>query len=254
MVALTYTPSHPAAAPGPDAHRSGAGRDLRGHVAPDVTEVALDLHAQGSVEATLERIVTTVGLTVPCDDAGVLLVASREGASTAACTSATVERAHDLQLELDEGPCLDAIDAESGHFLVHDTATDERWPRWGPAVAALGYRSVLSIRLATLERRYGSLNLYAQGPSSFDLADLGRGVAFGRLASVALAVAQDHDGLQRAIDARRMIGIAMGILMERYDLAADPAFEVLRRYSQHHNVKLRDVARSVVEHGALPDD
>lgn len=215
--------------------------------------MALDLHAQGSSEATLERIVTTVGLTVPCDDAGVLLVVSRDGASTAATTSSGVERAHELQLELDEGPCLDAIDAESGHFLVHDTATDERWPRWGPAVADLGYRSVLSIRLATRERRYGSLNLYAHPPSSFDLADLGRAVAFGRLASVALAVAQDHDGLQRAIDARRMIGIAMGILMERYDLATDPAFEVLRRYSQHHNVKLRDVARSVVERGELPD-
>jgi hypothetical protein len=31
--------------------------------------------------------------------------------------------------------------------------------------------------------------------------------------------------------------------MERYDLDADQAFAVLRRYSQTHNTKLADLAR-----------
>jgi AmiR/NasT family two-component response regulator len=37
----------------------------------------------------------------------------------------------------------------------------------------------------------------------------------------------------------------MGILMERHRLSEDEAFGVLRRLSQEHNVKLRDVARRV---------
>ncbi|MCW2799640.1 MAG: hypothetical protein JWQ70_1112, partial [Aeromicrobium sp.] len=59
-------------------------------------------------------------------------------------------------------------------------------------------------------------------------------------------------GLQRAIDARKLIGQAQGILMERFDLDADRALEFVRRQSQHHNVKLRSVAEWVVANRALP--
>jgi AmiR/NasT family two-component response regulator len=41
--------------------------------------------------------------------------------------------------------------------------------------------------------------------------------------------------------------------MERYGLDADHAFEVLRRYSQNGNVKLRNVAQMVVDSRELPD-
>ena len=49
---------------------------------------------------------------------------------------------------------------------------------------------------------------------------------------------------------RPAIEQAKGALMVSYGLDADDAFLLLRRYSQHVNVKLRDVARAVVE--ALP--
>jgi AmiR/NasT family two-component response regulator len=44
----------------------------------------------------------------------------------------------------------------------------------------------------------------------------------------------------------------MGILMERFDLDSDRAFEVLKRYSQDHNRKLRDVAVELIETRKLP--
>jgi len=40
--------------------------------------------------------------------------------------------------------------------------------------------------------------------------------------------------------------------MERYDLEEDRAFEVLRRYSQDHNLKLREVAEQLVSTRKLP--
>jgi AmiR/NasT family two-component response regulator len=46
----------------------------------------------------------------------------------------------------------------------------------------------------------------------------------------------------------------MGILMERFDLDPDQAFDVLRRYSQTHNRKLRDVAQDLIDTRHLPSN
>jgi len=58
--------------------------------------------------------------------------------------------------------------------------------------------------------------------------------------------------LWQAIDARKLIGQAQGILMERFDLDDERAFEVLRRYSQNTNTKLNEVARALVHTRTLP--
>ena len=71
-------------------------------------------------------------------------------------------------------------------------------------------------------------------------------------AAVALANARQTENLWVAIDARKLVGQAQGILMERFDLDADQAFAVLLRYSQHRNLKLRAVADLLVKHRQLP--
>jgi AmiR/NasT family two-component response regulator len=59
--------------------------------------------------------------------------------------------------------------------------------------------------------------------------------------------------LQAALRSRELIGQAQGILMERERISADAAFDVLRRASQHLNVKLFEVAETLVETGESPD-
>ena len=59
--------------------------------------------------------------------------------------------------------------------------------------------------------------------------------------------------LQAALATREMIGQAQGILMERERITPDQAFDILRRASQHLNVKLRDVAQNLVDTGERPD-
>jgi AmiR/NasT family two-component response regulator len=50
-----------------------------------------------------------------------------------------------------------------------------------------------------------------------------------------------------------MIGQAQGILMERERISADAAFDILRRASQHLNIKLRVVAQNLVDTGERPE-
>ncbi|MDQ3155249.1 MAG: GAF and ANTAR domain-containing protein [Actinomycetota bacterium] len=214
-------------------------------------EMALDLHAEPTAERTVNRIAEYAKIAISCNESGIMLVHARNRIETAAATSKRVGESHNLQIFHDEGPCLDAIE-QPGSFLVNNTATDARWPKWGPAVAELGLLSALCIRLETKDRRYGSLNLYADHVDAFDADALAVAEIFARHASVALAAAHSEEGLQLAVDARKLIGQAQGILMERFDIDPERAFDVLRRFSQAHNVKLREVARQVVENRQLP--
>jgi GAF domain-containing protein len=216
------------------------------------SQMALELHEQPTAEDTIERITEYAMVATGCDDAGVLLVHARNQIETASATSARVGEAHNLQIIHDEGPCLDSIEGDA-MYLSPDVSVDGRWPKWGPAVADLGIRSAMSLRLETRSRRYGSLNLYANRFNAFDDDDLAVATIFVRHASVGLANAHNEEGLQVAIDARKLIGQAQGILMERYDLDEDRAFEFLRRQSQAHNVKLRHVAEWVVQHRGSPE-
>ena len=216
-------------------------------------DMALELHAEPTAERTVDRIAEYAKAGMRCDDAGILLVHSRRRIETAAATSERAEKAHTLQTDLDEGPCLDALTGDESFYLIDDTAVDPRWPRWGSIVAELGVRSVISVRLETRARRYGSLNLYCATPGMFGIDDVAVASIFARHASIALATSQETDGLQKAMDARKVIGIAMGILMERYEIEPDRAFDVLQRYSQSHNIKLREVAQEVADRRALPD-
>lgn len=215
-------------------------------------QMALDLHDASTAEQTIDKIAEYAQLATDCDDAGIMLVHARRQIETAAATSDRVGESHNLQIIHDEGPCLDGLGG-TGAYISGDVGADPRWKKWGPSVAALGLNSVLSIRLETSNRRYGSLNLYAERFNAFDADDLAVAAIFVRHAAVALANAHNEEGLQVAIDARKLIGQAQGILMERFDLDADRAFEFLRRQSQDHNAKLRYVAEWVVENRAKPD-
>ena len=72
------------------------------------------------------------------------------------------------------------------------------------------------------------------------------------LAATSFAEREQH--LRRAVDSHEEIGQAVGILVERHRWTPTTAFEQLKRTSQDHNIKLREVAQRVIESGAVPGD
>ncbi|MEP7161520.1 MAG: GAF and ANTAR domain-containing protein [Dermatophilaceae bacterium] len=220
--------------------------------ASDFADIAQVLHAQEDVDQTLHGIVELACATVNSDMCGVMVVHGRNKVVTAAVTDELVRRVDNLQLECGEGPCLEAMDDHTS-FIIADTATETRWPTWCRAVLELGIRSVVSVRLFTQSGTIGSINIYSSQPHHFDTDDAAVAAVFAGHASVALAAAQTESGLRAAMDGRHVIGLAQGMLMERFDLSTDQAFSVLRRYSQDRNMKLRSVAAHVVESRKLPD-
>jgi hypothetical protein len=217
--------------------------------------LASQLLSESDKEVTAQTIVDRgLELVDEARDVSLTVTTGRAGFQTLAATGAAAEAADHLQYELGEGPCVEAADCR-GWFRSGDVSTDPRWPRWGPGAGELGLRSVLAVRLVTPTDRIGAaLNFYTDvtgafvDPETVDLAQV-----YAVHAANALSAAQLVSGLQTALTSRHTIGLAQGILMERYRLDREHSFELLRRTSSVHNVKLREVAEGVVDTGVLPD-
>lgn len=221
--------------------------------AEELAEMAVSLHDEPTLEETIERVLDYALKAVDCAYAGVIFVHAKSRVETVAATSPIVAELDKVQLEHGEGPDIDVLSDPRHSVLVDDTTRDERWPRWAEAVAEAGVRSMLGIRLHTTATTIGSLNLYDTRPNHFTEEDRDVAHIFARHAAVALSSARETANLWKAIDARRLIGQAQGILMERFDMDADQAFAVLRRYSQDHNVKLHVVAERLISTRTLTE-
>jgi GAF domain-containing protein len=227
-------------------------------LAKSLSESAGALFSAGSVEETLQRIVDVAVDTIDgCDLAGVFLVVD-ERVTTPAASEPLVTALDALQFEADEGPCLDAV-SEGTIFYATELEDDDRWPRFGPAAGATGVRSLLAYPLL-IDGTAAALNLYARLPVAYGASDRAKGLLLATLAGHALRSAQarqdaknQSDQLSQALVTRGVIGQAQGILMERERITADQAFSVLRRASQHLNIKLRDLAQTLVDTGEKPD-
>jgi hypothetical protein len=188
-----------------------------------------------------EHLVALAAQLLPVDDAGLVWVGATAVEHVA--TSAVGDEV--LRELLDLGDDVEPT-------LLHDVHEAVDPPPWVAPLHRRGLRSVMLSPLVVDERRHGWLHLWSRRPAAFSATDLVRAEVLATVSAAALAVSLDRDGLLRAVEARQVIGVATGVLSERYDLPTDRAFGVLVRYSQHLNVKLREVARTVVDTGDLP--
>ncbi|MER6065494.1 GAF and ANTAR domain-containing protein [Streptomyces sp. NPDC001792] len=222
--------------------------------AQQMATMARDLLAQDSVDATLRRITgSATELVEGCDAAGVLILRGKR-VETLAPTDRLVIDSDQLQERLQEGSCFDAARTHLGErvFRIADFAAEhQRWPSYAPPARELGLGSMMGFLLFTEDEDLGALNLYSCRPGAFTEVSETAGWLLASHAAVAFSSARTHAQMEQAVATRHVIGEAMGILMGSHHLTQDQAFGVLRRYSQEHNVKLREVARQVCEKGSL---
>jgi GAF domain-containing protein len=222
------------------------------------TEVARSLFLAGRVEDILARAVDLSVVTIEaCEFAGAFLLAG-DSVSAQVGTDPIVDEVDALQLSIGQGPCLDAV-AQKLTFYADELGTDPRWPEFGREAEAKGLRSLLALPMAT-DGTLGALNLYARYPQAFGVIDRARGLLLASMVRFACSAARSHEDEERraenlhaALITRELIGQAQGILIERERISADQAFHVPRQASQHLNVKLREVARDLVDTGERPD-
>jgi len=217
--------------------------------------IASSIRAFEDYEQTLRQITETAVDTVDGCEAASLSLLERGAPLTRAATSPLASQGDRLQYDESEGPCLDAAMQERW-LDTPDVATDQRWPRsCGRMHRELGVGSMFSCRLtldAAPKQTLGGLNLYATDRDAFDHDDRMLAILLSSMAGVVVDASRRQAQLRAALESRQVIGEAVGILRHQSKLSSDEAFEVLIRASQRMNVKLRDIARRIVQ--ATPDD
>lgn len=197
---------------------------------------------------------SAVSLMDGCDHAGFTVSLSSGLITRAGSPGSVVSRANELQQEMGEGPCLDALRDEET-IISRDLSVEPRWPLWASRVhRELGVRSMMSLLVyREKQRSFGALSLYAEQGHRFEADDWAIGQALAGHISVILTAERQIDQLGTAVHTRTSIGQAQGILMERLQLNADQAFDFLRRLSSVSNRKLADVAEDIARTRDVPD-
>ncbi|MBB5834887.1 GAF and ANTAR domain-containing protein [Kribbella italica] len=215
--------------------------------------LAVELHDASGVDDTVEAVVQFALQALNCTYAGLALSTRGQASEIAAVTDPVVADVYTLQIDTEDGPLVTSL-RDRSTVLIRDTHTDERWPKWAAKVSALGVRSVLDVPLMLGDdaRTVGVLGLYSPEPDAFGPDDEAIAEILARHATIAVATARHEETMALAVDARKLVGMAMGILMERFDIDGDRAFAILKRYSQDTNTKLRDVAQELVDTRRLP--
>lgn len=197
-------------------------------------------------EAALETLAASAAKNVPGTDFVSITVRSRdEPLRTVAATDPLAEQADTMQYQLGEGPCYAAVTFKR-FVLVNDLAATAEFPRYGPKAVELGIGAQAAIQLLQ-DGNSAGLNLYARTSGAFDGSTVHIAELFATHAGALLGYADQVEQLSEALHTRTDIGMAVGILMARYEIDRHQAFAFLTRNSQNRNIKVRDLAQRVID-------
>ena len=158
-----------------------------------------------------------------------------------------------LEIQNDEGPCLDCY-RDGRPVLIGDLAREDgRWPTFSEEATRAGFAAVYALPMRLREETIGALNLFHRQPRALSEAGLRLGQALADVATVGIlqqrAVQRSADladQLQTALNSRLIIEQAKGVLAERERTDMATAFELLRAHARRTGRKLSEVAAAVV--------
>ena len=209
----------------------------------------------------LDRLVGFCVDLLATDAAGIVLGDARRELRVVAASSEAAELMELLQLQSDEGPCLDCFQSVAPVSVADLGDAADRWPRFVAAVAERSqFRAVHALPLRLRGQAIGALNLFDRQPGPFPERDMALGQALADVATIGIlqerAIRRAEvvsEQLQTALTSRVTIEQAKGVLSQHFGEDVEAAFDRLRRYARRRNEKLADVAARVVRRQLDPD-
>jgi hypothetical protein len=223
-------------------------------------EVADTLVDEFDVIEFLQMLTQRVAGLFPTGEAGLMLGDQRGRLNFVAASDENARHMELIQLQYDDGPCLDAF--RTGHPVTNVDLADaaERWPEFAPAASAAGFQSVHAFPLRLRREVIGAMSVFA-GATALDQTDTHIVQSLADVAVIGLlqerAIRRGEvlsEQLQTALTSRIVIEQAKGIIAQARGTTPDEAFVQIRAYARRHNKRLSEVATAIVtDVNARPD-
>lgn len=208
------------------------------------------------VEQFLTKLVTMAGRTLSAEEdevlCGVTLLRDRSKA-TVASNGPEAQKMDEIQYAFNDGPCLRA--ARGGQVdYVSDFDSETRFPGYAEAISQHGIKSALGVPIPLEGNATAALNFYSPLTDAFSEEAIAAAQRFAEEVSaslrLAIRIAELTDStahMRAAMESRTTIDLAVGVIMAQNRCSQDAAMEILKAASSSRNIKVRDIAASVLE-------
>lgn len=217
-------------------------------------EVADTLVDEFDLIEFLHTLTVRVAELLDASAVGILLADHRGRLRFVAASDENAKVVEMFQIQLSEGPCLQAFHTAKPVVNADLRAPNPRWPRFVARAVEAGYQSVHAFPLRLRTEVIGALNVFGTTVGGgFDEGDIAVVQALTDVAAIALVQERTirrgealAEQLQGALNTRIVIEQAKGVIAQARGVTVDVAFVLLRDYARSHNRQLSAVAHAVV--------
>lgn len=188
----------------------------------------------------------------PVTGAAVSTLGGMLGSETLAASDTVAARLDELQFDLGEGPCWDAV--STGHPILQPDMRESglrRWPSLSGALLKEPVASVFAFPLVVGPLRFGAIDLYSAEPVTLNDAETSRVSAMAHVVSKhVLRRALDGIGAQAEDPgnafSRRLIHQASGVVLAQIGISADDARLVIQGHAFARGQSMMEVAQAII--------
>jgi hypothetical protein len=190
---------------------------------------------------------------LPVTGAAVSTIGDPLGSETLSATDARAVRIDELQFDLGEGPCWDAV-RSARPIMETDLVTNghRRWPAFSSAIRAEPVSSIFAFPLVIGPFRFGAVDLYSRQPVTLDRTQVDHAVAMAGV--VARRVLRDAVGAADRGEygepnplSRRVVHQATGVVLAQLDISAEDAYLMIQGHAFAANRSVMDVAVDITQ-------
>lgn len=189
----------------------------------------------------------------PITGAAVSTIGEVLGSETLAASDAQSARIDELQFDLGEGPCWDAMRSARPVLapVVQKTGA-ERWPAFTHSVVQDGVTSLFAFPLAVGPVRFGAIDMYSSVPVKLTRSQTDQAGAMAEIVSrhvlrrALTAIGEDPEAGVSAYS-RRLIHQASGVVLAQIDVSADDARLVIQGQAFAAGTSMMSVAQDILD-------
>jgi hypothetical protein len=188
----------------------------------------------------------------PVSGAAVSTIGEVLGTETLAASDERAAKLDELQFDLGEGPCWDAM--RSGAAALHPRIreTGSRWPAFAAAIREQDVSSVFAFPLGVGPLRFGAIDLYSRAPVSLNHDQAEQAGAMAEVVSrhvlrrALTSIGIEPDTLGNAYS-RRLVHQASGMVLAQIDVSAEDARLVIQGHAFAGERSMMDVAQDIID-------